>query len=175
MDKKDFYYLGKIVKTSGFKGSLMFFFDVDDITPYKDLEAVFVEVGNDLIPFAIQSINIKSNTSAYVHLEDVDTDEEALALTGKSLFLPLSFLPPLTGDKFYYHEVIGFEVIDRQAGTIGVLESVMDQGPQDIFIIRSGDKEVLLPASDEIILKVDREKRLLHVNAPEGLLNLYLD
>ncbi len=175
MDKKDFYYLGKIVKTSGFKGSLMFFFDVDNITPYKDLEAVFVEVGGDLIPFAVHSINIKSNTSAYVQLEDVNTDEEALALTGKALYLPLSFLPPLTGDKFYYHEVIGFEVIDRQAGSIGVLESVMDQGPQDIFIIRAGGKEVLLPASDEILLKVDREKRLLHVNAPEGLLNLYLD
>jgi 16S rRNA processing protein RimM len=175
MDKKDFYYLGKIVKTSGFKGSLMFFFDVDDITPYKNLEAVFVEVGDDLIPFAIQSINVKSSTSAYVQLEDVNTDEEAFALTGKSLYLPLSFLPPLTGDKFYYHEVIGFEVVDRRAGKIGVLESVMDQGPQDIFIIRAGDREVLLPASDDILLKVDRDKRVLHVNTPEGLLNLYLD
>lgn len=175
MDKKDFYYLGKIAKTSGFKGSLMFFFDVDDIAPYKALEAVFVEVGGDLIPFAIQSIKVKGSTSAYVRLEDVDSEDEAIALTGKSLYLPLSFLPPLTGDRFYYHEVIGFEVKDAQAGPIGVLESVMDQGPQDIFIIRFGEKEILLPVSEEIVLKVDRPNKTLEVKAPEGLLSIYLD
>ena len=174
MDKKDFYYLGKIVKTSGFKGNLVFFFDVDDITPYTDLEAVFVEVGGDLIPFAIRSLRVKNNTSAYVHLQDVDSGDEAIALTGKSLYLPLSFLPPLTGNKFYYHEVTGFEVIDRQAGKIGIIESVMDQGPQDIFIIRSGKREILIPVRDEIIKKVDRKNRILEVEAPAGLLDIYL-
>ena len=85
----------------------MFFFDVDDIAHYKTLEAVFVEVAGELIPFAIRSVNIKSNTLAYVQLEDVNSEEEAVALTGKSLYLPLSYLPPLSGDRFYYHEVIG--------------------------------------------------------------------
>ena len=174
MDKKDFYYLGKIVKTSGYKGSLMFFFDVDDIEPYRDLEAVFVEIGADLVPFAIGSINFKSGTSAYVQLADVGTEEEAIALAGKSLYLPLSFLPPLTGNKFYYHEVTGFAVIDAKAGRIGVLESVIDQGPQDIFVVRAGNREVLLPVTDEVILRVDREKRELHVAAPEGLIDIYL-
>ena len=58
MDKKDYYFLGKITKTSGFKGSLMFFFDVDDTSPYDGLEAVFVEVGgSDFIPFVIEEPN----------------------------------------------------------------------------------------------------------------------
>jgi 16S rRNA processing protein RimM len=174
MDKKDFYYLGKIVKTSGFKGSLMFFFDVDDIGLYKDMDAVFAEVAGELIPFAIRSVKIKNSNTAYVQLEDVNSEEEAIALIGKSLYLPLSFLPPLSGDQFYYHEVIGFSVIDQQAGPIGVIESVMDQGPQDIFIIRSGKMEILLPVSGDIILKTDKKKKTMEVKAPDGLLDLYM-
>ena len=49
MEKKDFYFLGKITKTSGYKGNLMFFFDVDDIANYNDLEAVFVNMHDELI------------------------------------------------------------------------------------------------------------------------------
>ena len=174
MDKKDFYFLGKIVKTSGYKGNLMFFFDVDDVTPYKELEAVFVEVSNELIPFAIHTIQVKNNNSAYVQIEDIDSEEEASALTGCDLYLPVSFLPPLTGEKFYYHEVIGFEVIDQESGNIGIIESIIDQGPQDIFSIRFNGKEILLPVSDDIILKVDRKQKKLLVNAPEGLIDIYL-
>jgi len=174
MDKKDYYFLGKIAKTSGYKGSLVFFFDVDDISLYNDLEAVFVEVSDELIPFAIHSIQIKSNNSAYVHLEDVNSEEEAVVLTGSALYLPVSYLPPLTGDKFYYHEVIGYEVVDQKSGTIGIIESVIDQGPQDIFTIRFKGKEILLPVSDEIILHVDRQNKKLMVNAPEGLIDIYI-
>ena len=71
MEKKDFYFLGKITKTSGYKGNLMFFFDVDDIANYTDLEAVFVNMHDELIPFAIKNINLKSGKSAIVQLEGV--------------------------------------------------------------------------------------------------------
>lgn len=174
MDKKDFYYLGKIVKPSGFKGSLMVFFDVDDITPYRDIEAVFVSAGNDLIPYAIHSLQVKSNTSAYVQFEDINSDDEANALVSAELYLPLSFLPPLKGNKFYYHEVTGFEVIDEKSGLVGQLETVIDQGPQGIFVIKNKGKEILLPITDEIIKKVDRKGKRLLVKAPEGLIDLYL-
>ena len=174
MDKKDFYFLGKIIKTSGYKGNLVFFFDVDDISYYRDLTAVFVELSGELIPLAIKTIIIKNNNTAYVQLEDVNSEEEATALTGSELYLPLTYLPPLTGNKFYYHEIMGFEVIDKSSGFIGHVESVIDQGPQDILIIAFKGKEILLPVSDEIIESVDREAKRLNVNAPEGLLDIYL-
>lgn len=174
-NRKDYYFLGKIVKTSGFKGGLVFFFDVDDIAVYQDLEAVFVEVGGELIPFAIHSIQLKSSNTAYVHLEDVNTEEAAAALPGSSLYLPNSFLPPLSGNRFYFHEVIGFAVEDKTRGPIGIVESVIDQGPQAIFSIRFKGKEILLPVSDNVLLNVDRKEKKLMVEAPEGLIDLYLN
>jgi len=174
MNKKDFYYLGKITKTSGYKGSLVFFFDVDDITAYTQLEAVFVDLNDELIPFAISQIQFKSTKSAFVTLEDVETAEQAEALTGSDLYLPLSYLPPLTGDKFYYHEVIGFEVIDKNFGLVGILDRVMEQGSQDLFVVIHKNKEVLIPIQDEIINKVDRKKKTIEITSPEGLIEIYL-
>jgi 16S rRNA processing protein RimM len=174
-DRPDYYFLGKIVKTSGFKGGLVFFFDVDDIGYYRDLEAVFIEVAGELIPFAIHSIQLKTSNTAYVQLEEVNTDEEATALTGSALYLPTSFLPPLTGNKFYYHEVIGFTVEDRAKGPVGIVESVIDQGPQAILSIRFEGKEILLPISDTVLKTVDRKGKKLLVEAPDGLIDLYLN
>lgn len=174
MDKKDFYFLGKIVKTSGYLGNLVFFFDVDNIEYYKDLEAVFVDSFGELIPFAIQSITIRNNNTAFVKLEDVDAEEEAIALVGSDVLLPLSYLPPLSGNKFYYHEIIGFKVMDKKKGAIGHITSVIDQGPQDIFVIDYNGVEILLPINDDIILDVQREKRSIIVQAPEGLIDIYL-
>ena len=174
MNKKDFYYLGKITKTSGYKGSLMFFFDVDDASGYKNLEAVFVDLNDELIPFAIRQIQFKGNKNAFVTLEDVESDEQAEALVGYDLYLPLSYLPELKGDRFYYHEVIGFEVIDKCFGTVGTIDRFIEQGPQDMFVVKHDRKEVLIPVSDEIITKVNRENKTIEVDTPEGLIDIYL-
>ena len=174
MNRDDFYYLGKIVKTSGYKGNLVFFFDVDDISYYKDLEAVFVEVSEELIPFAISGIQIKDNKTAFVKMEDIDDEEQAVALTGKDLYLPLSYLPPLTGKKFYFHEVTGFSIIDNNYGNIGKIVGFIEHSAQTLFVIINNDKEILVPTSDEIIKKIDRENKIIYIEAPEGLIDIYL-
>lgn len=174
MDKKDFFILGKVVKTSGYKGSLVFFFDVDDPADYQDLEAVFIEVGGELIPFAIHTLQPKTGNTFFVSLQDVEGEEAASALVGHDILLPLSYLPKLTGNQFYFHEIIGFKAIDAQRGEIGVIESVMDQGKQAIFIIRFKEKEILVPVSDEIIQKVNRKEETIYLNTPDGLIDIYL-
>ncbi len=174
MEKKDFYFLGKITKTSGYQGSLVFFFDVDDISFYSGLEAVFIEINDELIPFAIKELKIKGNNSAYATLEDVTDFEQATALVGNELYLPLSYLPPLKGKKFYYHEVTGFSVLDKKAGHIGTIDRIFDQSGHAIFVILNNSKEILVPVTDEIIQKVDRKRKTIEVKTPDGLLEIYL-
>ena len=174
MEKKDFYFLGKITKTSGYKGSLVFFFDVDDIDNYKDLEAVFISINDELIPFAIKNISFKSAKSAIVQIEDITDEESALVLVGNELYLPLSFLPKLEGNKFYYHEVIGFKVNDNNLGELGTVKEILDQGSQAILVVEKNDKEILIPITDEIIQLVDRKKQIVEVVTPGGLVDIYI-
>ena len=99
MEIKDCFFLGKITKPFGLKGEVIFFLDVDEPSDYAGMDSVFVEVKNQLVPYFIESIRINGN-KATVKFEDLAA-EEALALVGCDLYLPLKLLPKLTGKKFY--------------------------------------------------------------------------
>jgi len=173
MNKNDFYYLGKITKLFGYKGELVFFFDVDDVSEYSGLDAVFIDVNGDLIPFIIDKIRLHQGNTAIVRLQDVDDIDAARRMINAELYLPLSTLPKLEGNKFYYHEVIGFRVVDSEVGEVGIIEEVNDQTAQTLLIIKDGEREILFPVVDELIDKVDRKEQTIHVHFPEGLLDLY--
>jgi 16S rRNA processing protein RimM len=125
------------------------------------------------MPFFIEKIQMR-NDSAVVKLEGIDTTERAADLLKAQLWLPLSALPPLTGNQFYYHEVIGFTVMDETHGNIGIVESVLDFPQQAILQVKKGDKEILVPVRDHILKKVDRKSRVIEVSTPDGLIDLYL-
>jgi 16S rRNA processing protein RimM len=169
----DCFYLGNITKPFGYKGEVDIFLDVDEPKNYAKLDAVFVELKGQLIPYFIQTIRIKNN-HAVVQFSDVNTDN-VHALIGAKLYLPLTALPKLEGNKFYFFEVIGFSMNDKNHGELGILESIMDNGPQPIFVIKhSSGKEILIPIIDEFIVEVNRETRSITTHAPEGLVEFYL-
>jgi 16S rRNA processing protein RimM len=174
MNKDDFFYLGKILKAYGKKGHVLAYFDVDDLTEYRDLDAVFLGIDNDRIPFFIKSVEPRSKNQAVILFEDSDSADDASVFEGKELFLPLSRLPKLKGKKFYYHEVAGFKVIDTKHGDIGFLKSVLDMPQHPLLQIQHGEKEILVPLTDEILQKVDRVRKELHIDSPEGLIEIYL-
>lgn len=172
MEIKDCFQLGKITKPFGYKGEVVFFLDVDEPMDYAEMDSVFIEIGSKLLPYFIESINIKGN-KAVVRFEDLSA-EESTKLIGKNLFLPLSILPKLTGKKFYFHEIINFAVVDAKKGNIGNIASVIDYPAQPLFQIMNGKTEILIPILDQIIDKVDRENKTIYIVAPEGLIDIYL-
>lgn len=172
MTKEECFQLGKITKPFGYKGQVVFFLDVDEPDDYAGLDAVFVEVKGSLVPYFIKEIKIGGN-KATVTFEEISPDE-ALSLVGSNLYLPLKMLPKLTGNKFYYHEVIGWQVIDKEKGNIGTIASVIDYPAQALFQIMKNDKEILIPIIDQVIKRVDRDEKTMYIEAPNGLIDLYL-
>jgi 16S rRNA processing protein RimM len=174
MRKEDCFYLGKVVSKYSFKGEVLVKLDTDEPDSYEKMESVLVSLGNNLIPFFIDRCRLHKSNLLRIDFEEVKDEPSADKLIGSELYLPLTMLPPLKGNKFYYHEVIGFTILDEVHGDIGIVESVNDNASQDLFEIKKGDKELLIPVSDDIITKVDRENRAIHVKTPEGLVDLYL-
>lgn len=175
MQKKDCFYLGKITKKFSFKGELLAYLDTDDPYYYEDLESVFVEVNKNLIPFFMESATIHKNSFLRIKFEEINNEEEADELINSELYLPLSFLPKLDGKKFYFHEVIDYDVIDKNHGFIGKIVSINDSSAQPLFEILFNFKEILVPMIDEFIEKIDRENKTLFLNTPEGLVDIYLE
>lgn len=172
MTQDECFQLGKITKPFGFKGQVVFFLDVDCPTDYEGLDAVFVETKSGLVPYFIKEFNINGN-KAVVTFEELTADE-AHSLVGCRLFLPLEMLPKLTGNKFYFHEVIGWHVVDAEKGDIGTIESVMENPAQPLFQIMKNGVEILIPIIDPVIKKVDRKEKIMYIEAPNGLIDLYL-
>ena len=102
-------------------------------------------------------------------------EEEADKIMGCEIYLPLTALPKLEGDKFYFHEVIGFDAEDQRLGIIGKIVSINDSSAQPLFEILKGDIEILVPMIDDFIVKIDRENKKVVLNTPEGLVDLYLN
>jgi len=89
--------------------------------------------------------------------------------------LPVSFLPKLEGDRFYFHDVIGYTVEDKVKGVLGPIKEFVDLGPQTIVVVTHGEKEVLIPLHDDFFVGVFHDQKLFKVNLPGGLVDLYLE
>ncbi|PQB08035.1 16S rRNA processing protein RimM [Polaribacter filamentus] len=174
MRKENCFYLGKIVTKYSFKGEVVIKLDTDEPELYTEMESVYVEFGANLVPFFIEKSSLHKGNQLRVQFEDVYSDEEADSILKCGVYLPLDLLPKLTGDKFYFHEVIGFTVIDENYGEVGTLVHINDKAAQPLFEIDSDGKEVFIPMIDDFIKEVDRANKTIHVTAPEGLIELYL-
>jgi 16S rRNA processing protein RimM len=175
MRKEDCFYLGKVVSKYSFKGEVLVKLDTDEPEIYENMESVFVSLGNNLIPFFIDRCRLHKSNLLRIDFEEVKDEATADKIIGSELYLPLEMLPPLTGNKFYFHEVIGFSLMDEVHGNIGTIVSINDSASQELFEAEKDGKELLIPITDDIIKKVDREKKEIHVRTPEGLVELYLD
>jgi 16S rRNA processing protein RimM len=174
MQKKDCFFVGKIVKKYSFKGELLIKLDTDDPQQFLEMESVFVEKHKNLIPFFIEKSSLHKSSLLRVKFEEVENETDADAMLGTDLYLPLSILPKLSGNKFYYHEITGFKVIDSNFGDVGIITGVNDNTAQHLFVIDRDGKEILIPINDSFIEKVDRTARTIFLNVPEGLIELYL-
>ena len=174
MRKEDCFYLGNIVKKHSFKGEVVIKLDTDEPELYKNMESVFVDLGGNLVPFFIKKSSLSRSTMLRVHFEDVNSEEEADFIMKAGIYLPLNLLPKLEGKQFYFHEIIGFHVIDEIHGDVGVLVYINDKAAQPMFEIENGDVEIFIPMIDDFIQKIDRENKEVLVETPEGLIDLYL-
>ncbi len=173
MKKEDCFYLGKIVKKYSFKGELLAKLDTDEPSLYENLDAIFINLRGNLVPFFIESSQLHKSDLLRLNFEDVKTEADADALIKAELYLPLDLLPKLEGKKFYFHEVIGFKITDTNYGEVGILKGINDSTSQSLFEIDSDGIEILIPMNDEFIVNVDRANKTIEVNTPEGLIDLY--
>lgn len=173
MKLDDCYQLGWVVKPHGTKGEVSIILDVDNPEEYREMESVFVEINKMLVPFFIEWIRLKGN-KALVKFDGLDSLERAEDIQAKKLYLPLSMLPGLEEGQFYYHDIIGYTMEDHVRGVIGPVENIYTKAGQDLFAVTCEGREVLVPVTDAWIVGVDHGKKMIFVELPDGLLDVYL-
>ncbi len=170
MNVESCFKIAYVMKTHGLKGEVTFAL-APDCPDLEGVETVFLQVKNGLVPYFIKSISMKG-IKAYVKLEDVDTAEAAEALTGCSIYLPKDSRPALPRGEFYGDEIAGFEVTDAISGPLGPAKEVLEMGVSRHLIVIHNGKEVMIPLNGPFIKSVNKSKKKILVELPDGFLDL---
>lgn len=166
------FYIGYISKTRGLKGEVQIYFEFDDYEEL-DLDVLFIEVNKKLVPYFVESLKLHNNKTAYATFEDVDHIDLAKELVRKSLYMPNSKMPERDPADFRYTDLEGYQVIDEVHGSLGNIIAVTEMPQQFIATVDMDGKELLFPLSDDLILSLDQEEKIIEVQLPEGLVDLY--
>ncbi|MBK1897771.1 ribosome maturation factor RimM [Chryseobacterium paridis] len=173
MRKEDCYFLGKITRRHGLAGNVILKLDTDQPELYNKLESIFVEINGLLVPFFIAKSSwskLDALNIAFKNSSEALVDQSL----GKSVYLPLASLPKLSGKQFYYHEVVGFDILDENDNNCGVIRSINDQTAQNYFVTNLDGKEVVIPIIKDWIIEVNRDERFIKMQLPEGLIDVFL-
>ena len=173
MKKEDCYFLGKITRRHGLQGNVFLKLDTDQPEMYNKLDSIFIEINGLLVPFFVAKQSWSKGDTLIISYKN-STEALVDQTIGRDVFMPLSTLPKLTGNKFYYHEVIGFEIREEDGKTCGNIVSINDQTAQHYFILDLAGKEIIIPIIKDWILELNREEKYLKMQLPEGLMDVFL-
>jgi len=165
---KDWVPFGNLARPHGLKGELKFYPFVSDPDLYKNVKTVAFENQNPIREIQIESL--RGAKSPYIlKLKGWDSVESSSELRGTVLLAPRNEFQSLPEGQYYWFEIEGLEVYDIQGVYHGRVEEVMETGSNDVYIVRNGKKELLLPAIDWVVKKVDLEGNRLTFEFIEGL------
>ncbi|MBC7848534.1 MAG: 16S rRNA processing protein RimM, partial [Chitinophagaceae bacterium] len=164
--------IGKLAATFGVKGEIVLKHSLGKKTALKGLDAIFIEIKKDeLLPYFIVEAKMKSFDEVFLNLDGIDTKEAAQKLLQKQVWL--------TEDSFHEHtsksapiSYLGYHIID-QGKDLGEILEIIEQPHQLLCRIDWKGKEALIPLNEQFLVKVDKKKRQVEVELPEGLMEVF--
>ncbi|MBW2408596.1 MAG: 16S rRNA processing protein RimM [Deltaproteobacteria bacterium] len=165
----DAVLIGQIVGVHGIKGNCKFRSYAESLSVFQSDNVVFVAASDGRQkPYEINWVKSHAKT-ALISLKGVDTRDQAQALIGCELFIEKSRLPDPEEGSYYWFDLIGLEVFDIDQKYLGRLESIIETGSNDVYVVKEGDMEILIPALESVVQNIDLKKRRMQVDLPEGL------
>jgi 16S rRNA processing protein RimM len=117
----------------------------------------------------VESLRLHQN-AALLKLAGVTTRSDAEALRGTRVAIKVRELPKLAPGEYYSHDLVGLRVVDETGRELGEVAEVLATGSNDVYVVKSAEgKELLLPAIESVIRKIDLEAQQMSVVIPAGL------
>jgi 16S rRNA processing protein RimM len=158
--------IGRVVKVQGVRGHLK-------VVPYGDTleglgagEKVSARLPDGSVERLI-TVEVRSHGKSVLFLSrEVKTAAEAHPFVGAEICVPQSRLPALAADEFYWHQLIGLEVMSVDGRKLGTIRQIIETGSNDVYVVQEGREELLIPALADVVREVDLERRLMVVDLP---------
>jgi 16S rRNA processing protein RimM len=162
------YKIGSITRTHGVRGEVSLSF-TDDVLDRADADYLVLRIDGILVPFFMEEYRFRSDSTALVKFEDIDTQDRARELTNCDVYFPRE-LSDNDEEEISWSFLVGFSIIDDQSGkNVGNIASIDDNTMNILFELEDG---TLIPASEELITDIDKDNKTITIALPEGILDL---
>ncbi|MBO4331661.1 MAG: 16S rRNA processing protein RimM [Paludibacteraceae bacterium] len=177
LKKEDMIEIGRLTKVHGLKGELNFVF-TNDVWDEVEADYLIVETDGLLVPFFLEEYRFKNDEEAFVKFKRIDNDRQACELTGCTVYIERRQLPANYLEKKAAEGDISIDLyigytIQADGATIGVIDDVDDSTANVLFSVTTPTgSNLIIPASDDYIVEINDEQKLMVMHLPEGLLDL---
>lgn len=169
--REEVYKIGIFNKPHGIHGELQFTFS-DDIFDRVEAEYIICLLDGILVPFFIEEYRFRSDTTALMKLEGIDTAERARMFTNVEVYFPIKHAEQVALDELTWNYFVGFRMEEIHHGHLGEVTDVDDSTLNTLFIVDRQGEELLIPAQEDFIVDIDQQHKVITVDLPQGLLNL---
>jgi len=184
LPKKDFLKIGFLKKLSGVRGEIVLQFEQNYEKNLREKPILFFELDNLLVPWFISNkgIHFRSDTSAVIKIDWMDSKEQSQKFIGTSVYIHKKNFEeeeeeeeknerdkkfPFTEDELY-----GFSIVDEKIGIIGTIEKIENYSGNILFQVNWNGSKILLPFHEDFFIRLDKEKKIIILHCPEGILNI---
>ena len=172
INREELIKIGNFNKPHGIRGELSFLF-TDDSFDEVGNPFLICELDGIFVPFRLEECRFTSGSVALVKLKTIDSELKARSLANHEVYFPKNQIRALNEEKADTWDCfIGFSLIDKKNGEIGIIGSVDDSTLNTLFIVEKNNAEILVPAAGEMITHIDKSEKKIYVTLPEGLLEL---
>ncbi|MDO8433100.1 MAG: ribosome maturation factor RimM [Candidatus Binatus sp.] len=163
--------IGRIVGAHALKGALRLRLDNPDSDSLERARRIFVERGGEPKEFKLLGVSRLNATTLRITIEGIADANAADEMKGAIAMLAPEDVPPPAPGEFYYYQAIGCEVFLVDGSSIGKIEEVFSNGAQDIWVVRHGDREILIPVIADVVKAMDFDARRVTIDPIPGLLD----
>ncbi len=162
----EYLVIGRLRRSHGLAGEMTM--DVLTDFPERITPGKVVQVGEARAALTIRSVRPK-NKEMLVAFEGIHDPDSANHLRNQLVFVRVDELPPLPEGEYYFHQLLGLRVLDQNGNLVGTLVEIIETGANDVYLIRNEttQNEMMLPAVDDFVLRIDLAERVIIVSPPE--------
>jgi 16S rRNA processing protein RimM len=164
---EDWLLVGVIVGPVGLHGEVKIALATEFPDRFRLLKTV--HLGPERRPLSLASVR-QHGARVVLRFAEIADRGAAEAVRGQDLWIPQSQAMPLPPGRYYHHQIVGLEVITTAGEHLGHVEEILETGSNDVYVVRAGEREVLIPAIRDVVQDIDLVRGLITVEAIAGLL-----
>ena len=169
----DLKVLGTITRSHGLKGAFKVNIHSAGMQPIEKDEPVFIQLQGGPVPFFVEECSASSHDVWLMKLEEVDSLEAADKFVGEEMLIEEANFVGIKTEAT--NELVGFQVEDFEKRDVGVVSGILETAQHPVLEIDFEDKLILVPWVDAIVKEIDMDARTIKIEAPDGLIDLYVN